>query len=365
METESTGKTVSTGICVFCKAEVAKNKVTQHLKFCKQRLSAIALQEKKSRKPKTRLFHILAEGKYNPQYWLHFEVPASEPLWSVDNFLKDMWIDDLDHLSGFTISGTDYSDDDNYSDEFYMLGETEESQEKEEEEELSEEEQAKKLSELIDTTISIYTERSLFNSITDVGVSLETDPHWREWIAELKKPRTVDELVDFLKQELVRYARQDKLELDPRKGQNPLDQGLSLEERYQKYLALHFQNIIVKSLLESVEDRSMDVSLEHVLKIGQKFTYTYDYGSSTYINLRVITEREGIVQNKKEPVQLLAQNVAPTFACIVCGKPATIVGLGYYTRSIEDNMYCTSCARKHVEEGQVLSIDNSPRTGVL
>lgn len=68
MKTQQTDKPTFAGTCVFCKAEVAKNKMTQHLKFCKERLATIAAQEKKSRKPKTRLFHILAEGQYNPQY---------------------------------------------------------------------------------------------------------------------------------------------------------------------------------------------------------------------------------------------------------------------------------------------------------
>ena len=57
------------------------------------------MQEEKSQETKTRLFHILAEGQYNPQYWLHFEMSASEDLWALDNFLKKMWVDDLDYLS--------------------------------------------------------------------------------------------------------------------------------------------------------------------------------------------------------------------------------------------------------------------------
>ena len=104
METQPARRPISKGNCAFCKAELAKNKMTQHLKSCKQRLAAIATQEEKSQETKTRLFHILAEGQYNPQYWLHFEVPASESLWLLDGFLKKMWINDLDHLSGFTIN---------------------------------------------------------------------------------------------------------------------------------------------------------------------------------------------------------------------------------------------------------------------
>ena len=89
MATQTARRPISKGICAFCKAEVVKNKITQHLKTCKQRLASIASQEEKSQEPKTRLFHILAEGQYNPQYWLHFEVPASEPLWLLDSFLKE------------------------------------------------------------------------------------------------------------------------------------------------------------------------------------------------------------------------------------------------------------------------------------
>ena len=69
METQTTLRPISTGTCAFCKAELAKNKMTQHLKFCKQRLANIAAQEGKSRKAKTRLLHILAEGSRRPAEW--------------------------------------------------------------------------------------------------------------------------------------------------------------------------------------------------------------------------------------------------------------------------------------------------------
>src|SRR5437763_1540981 len=132
MATQYAKSSISKGICEFCKGEFMKNKMTQHLKSCKQRLASIALQEEKAQETKTRLFHILAEGRYNPQYWLHFEVPASKSLWSLDSFLKAMWIDDLDHLSGFTINGTNYSID--YPDDFFSFNEVEETGETEEEE---------------------------------------------------------------------------------------------------------------------------------------------------------------------------------------------------------------------------------------
>src|SRR5579864_1349523 len=218
METQPASSAISTGICTFCKSELAKNKMTQHLKFCKQRRASIAAQEEKSQEPKTRLFHILAEGRYNPQYWLHFEVPASEPLWSIDDFLKDMWIDDLDHLSGFTIKGTNYSND--YPDDYFVfVGEEEETKGKEEEEEeeedlesLSEEEQKSKLREFIDATVLEYTGKE----VSFLGTPLIGDTLLTEWIEEIKKPRSVDELIDYLKDELPkiekerRHASRDK-----------------------------------------------------------------------------------------------------------------------------------------------------------
>jgi hypothetical protein len=349
METQTTRRPISTGTCAFCKAELAKNKMTQHLKFCKERLATIAAQEGKSRKAKTRLLHILAEGQYNPQYWLHFEVPASESLWTLDQFLKAMWIDDLDHLSGFTINGTNYSID--YPDDFFAFEEGEETEETQEEE-LSEEEKEKELRELIDEVVSEFAEAP----VSHLGIPF--NPLSAEWIAEIKKPRSVDEFVDFLKGELTRITKDDKSALKN-------DPDISQEERRKRYFTLYYQKMVVRDLLEAVEDRSMDVSLQRVLKVGQKFSYVYDYGSSTYINLRVIAEREGIVQKKKKPVQLLAQNTAPVFPCVVCGKPGTAVAMGYFFDSIADSVYCDECATKQGREDDMLPIINSPRVGVL
>lgn len=348
METQSTSKPISTGTCAFCKAELAKNKMTQHLKFCKQRLATLATQETQSQETKIRIFHILAEGKYNPQYWLHFEIPVSETLYSLDRFLKDMWIDDLDHLSGFTINGTNYSTD--YPDDFFFVGEEEEI----EEEELSEEEEEQELRKFVDEVVSQFAER--FASY--LGVHSNPDLLPTEWFAEIKKPRSLYELIDFLKAERVRIRKEDREIWKSERN------TLSNEGRI-KLLILDYQKLIVEKLLDEVEDCSMDVPLEHILKVGQKFSYIYDYGSSTYINLRVIGEREAIIQEEKEPVQLLAQNTVSAFPCTVCGNLATMVAMGYFTDSIANSVFCTKCADKQDREGGMLPIINSPRVGVL
>ena len=352
MATRSTERFMSSGTCAFCKAELAKNKITQHLKSCKQRLVTVAEQEKTSRKPKTRLFHILAEGQYSPQYWLHFEVPASEPLWTLDQFLKDMWIDDSDHLSGFTINGTTYSE--NYSEEFFVMERAEEGEEPGEGEEPEEEEITEdELKELIGKALITFTPEH--GVVTDFD--FKVDPQWTTWIADLKKPRALDDLVEFLKEERTRLSKEKRASWKN-------EQSLSPKEMHRRYFLTYYQKIIVEILLDEVEDRSMGVSLARVLKVGQKFSYIYDYGSSTYIQLRVIAEREGIVQGEWKSVQLLAQNNALSVPCRICGNPATYIAVDYAHDDINGNCYCDKCASKS-EEDAMLPLSNSPRVGVL
>jgi len=113
-----------------------------------------------------------------------------------------------------------------------------------------------------------------------------------------------------------------------------------------------------------VEDRSLDVPLEKALKVGQKFTYEYDFGSTTELNLRVISERDGVVQEGEEDdsVTILARNVPPVILCKVCGKPATKVVGGYF--NVEENAYCNKCARRSEDSDMMLPVVNSPRVGV-
>lgn len=347
MSSQSTDRPAYQGICEFCKAEVAKNKMTQHLKFCKQRFATIAEKERKSRKPKERLFHILAEGQYHPQYWLHFEIPAAASLWIIDDFLKDMWIDDLDHLSGFTINGTSYSED--YPEEYFMPGEIAEGADDEEEGKITEEEIQNIIKEVFE---AFGTERTMF------GITTQNSSLQNEWEPKLKKPRSLDELLEFL--------RQERKRIDKESRSWKSRENLSPEERHLRYFTLQYQKIIVGTLLDNLEDTSMGVALARILKVGQKFSYIYDYGSSTYIQLKVIAEREGIVPHKKEPVQLLAQNIAPAFACSTCGKPATQIAVNYYHDDINGNYYCEKCARQiEGEESGLLPLTNSPRAGVL
>src|SRR5260370_4450197 len=103
MANKAETKEVSKGICNFCKGEFEKAKMTQHLKYCKQRAAEIAIELVSTpTQKKTRFFHILVEGRYNPQYWMHLELSASDYLADLDDFLRAMWLECCGHLSEFT-----------------------------------------------------------------------------------------------------------------------------------------------------------------------------------------------------------------------------------------------------------------------
>ncbi len=342
MATSSKTSVTTKGICNFCNGEFDKAKMTQHLKHCKQRAAAIAASTEDGAKQKQRLFHILAEGRYNPQYWMHLEIPASESLFTLDGFLRDIWVECCDHLSGFEIGGTSYADEPgDFS--FEIIGaevqEEKDEEEKEEDEVVEDEEE--------------YEDLSPEELGEEIGKFLDEEPpEMRNMLpgelrAELRKPRSRDDLVTFLKEKL-----------------NSMPKRISLltPENIEEQRSLYFQRTTLKFLLDMVEDRSLGVSLENVLKVGQKFTYEYDFGSTTELNLRVISERDGVVQEENDPITILARNVPPVILCKVCGKPATKVVGGYF--NVEENAYCNKCARRSKDAEMMLPVVNSPRVGV-
>jgi hypothetical protein len=107
------------------------------------------------------------------------------------------------------------------------------------------------------------------------------------------------------------------------------------------------------------EDRHMDVELGEVLYPKLEFSYEYDFGSTTYLELRVAGEREGALPGD-DVVHVMARNQLPDYRCEECCEPATVICVFCnYT------LLCDECLEKHEcgEEG-VLPVVNSPRIGV-
>jgi hypothetical protein len=255
---------------------------------------------------------------------MHLEIPASEPLETLDYFLRDTWLECCGHLSAFKIGDTEYSSE---PEDFYF-GEAPVEEEEESEEDESDEEAD------IDELLSTFPPEFVKVIPPDL-------------IAELKNAESSDDIVTFLKEQLKSLP----------KGGFP-----HTPEEMDEYRTRYFQRTLMESLLDMLEDRSLEVPLEKVLKVGQKFSHEYDFGSTTHLNLRVISEREGIVGDEEDPVEILARNVPPPILCRVCGKPATKVASGYY--DAEENGYCNKCARKSEDADMMLPVVNSPRVGV-
>jgi hypothetical protein len=211
-------KIVSSGRCNLCGGVFDKSAMTSHLKPCRKKQTV-------SEKAKMgTVFHLLVEGRYQPEYWMHLEVPANATLDALDRFLRDTWLECCGHMSEFEIEGTRY---------------------------------------------------------------------------------TVE----------------------------PMD----------------------------VDDEGMDVQLKDVLSPKTAFLHAYDFGSTTYLKLKVVSEYESDVKGKK--VRVLARNEPPVIPCGGCGKPATQVCMECSYSA--EGWLCDGCAAEHeCGEEMLLPVVNSPRVGV-
>ncbi len=108
-------------------------------------------------------------------------------------------------------------------------------------------------------------------------------------------------------------------------------------------------------------EKSMRVRLDKVLSPGQTCSYEYDYGTTTELKLKVISERE--VEARGKAIQVLARNTPPVILCEECGKPATNI----CSQCIfdEKGWLCDDCAQEHeCGEEMLLPVVNSPRVGM-
>jgi hypothetical protein len=112
-------------------------------------------------------------------------------------------------------------------------------------------------------------------------------------------------------------------------------------------------------MFDDPDERSMRTKLGVVLAPGLTFAHEYDFGSTTYLKLKVVGEREGRIG--PDPLRLLARNDAPTWECSVCGAAAAQIDTEAMWE--EGNpFYCELPAKG--EEWAFLPVVNSPRMGV-
>lgn len=351
MAKQTEQREISRGTCRFCQGEFAKNKMTQHLKSCKARSARATEQEGHQQ----RLFHLLVEGKYRPDYWMHLEMPAAATLGELDEFLRGTWLECCGHLSEFEIGGASYSsmpeDDDwgmgmNFGG-LSLVGDSKEEEEEEEEmpdmeeiaAEMSRQLSAEFQADLKDVPVERIEERleQLFAERMPPGMSTSTMPALRPLLSYM---------------------------------------ALSLQ---QGTLAQDLEDVE-----EEVEEGGMEAELGEVLNVGEKFSYVYDFGSSSTLSLRVVDEREGALPlDEDEEVKaekgeeneqfegedeigivVMARNEPPALVCHICGQPATQVPSSSEYASLAEDAVCDTHARESEYPDELLPLVNSPRTGI-
>ena len=108
-------------------------------------------------------------------------------------------------------------------------------------------------------------------------------------------------------------------------------------------------------------DLSMNYSLDKLLDQGTNFSYEYDFGSPTQLDLKVISEYQ--IEGADSSIKILARNDPPMILCETCGNPATHICA--YCEYLDEGWLCDKCAAGHeCGEEMLLPVVNSPRVGV-
>jgi len=89
----------SKGICLLCKSNYSGAGMAKHLHLCLPEHLKKQLQQKKGKSQP--LLHILVQGVYSPEYWLHLKISGNAKLKDLDRFLRDTWLECCGHMSAF------------------------------------------------------------------------------------------------------------------------------------------------------------------------------------------------------------------------------------------------------------------------
>lgn len=355
MAKQTTQRDLSQGICSFCQGTFAKNKMTQHLKSCKARLTGAAKQEGE----KQRLFHLLVEGKYRPAYWMHVELPATATLADLDDFLRYMWLECCDHLSEFEIDGVSYSYEpgDGLGMDFgglSLVGGSAPLAADEDEEDEEDEGEGPGMDEIA-VEMSRQLSLEFQTDLKDVPVE-QIEKKLEEMFLENMPPGMAEGALPMLRPLLSQMA-------------SSLQQGTLAED------------LEAMEGEEEEDEGGMQSELGEVLEVGKKFSYVYDFGSSSTLSLRVVDEREGVALVEKDEeeeeeeedladtgdviaISIMARNDPPALVCHICGKPATKVPSSSEYASLAEEALCDVHAAKSDYSDGLLPIVNSPRTGI-
>jgi hypothetical protein len=124
---------------------------------------------------------------------------------------------------------------------------------------------------------------------------------------------------------------------------------------------------IFESGWQEGDERSLKTQAGKVFAPDMTIRYEYDFGSTTNLRIRVLSQREGKPTTGRS-IALMARNSFEPPPCAVCGKPAAWICMDCLYERDEDQAYVceehTSQHEDHQRYGGFMGIHNSPRTGV-
>ncbi|SDH12978.1 IS1096 element passenger TnpR family protein [Halanaerobium congolense] len=109
---------------------------------------------------------------------------------------------------------------------------------------------------------------------------------------------------------------------------------------------------------------NMNHKIKDVLREKTKFSYIYDFGSYTKLDLNVVNVFKA--EEREEKISVLTRNHQPEIKCSHCDNLAEFVCSSCYN----GGWYCSDCLDKHEENDcmrgtdNLLPVVNSPRVGV-
>lgn len=90
------------GTCALCKSAFGKSAMTKHLQSCMGK-SQIDGKFTKGSSSLLKFFHLIVEGAYLPEYWMHLKVSSYARVEDLDYFLRKIWLECCGHMSAFRI----------------------------------------------------------------------------------------------------------------------------------------------------------------------------------------------------------------------------------------------------------------------
>lgn len=116
----------------------------------------------------------------------------------------------------------------------------------------------------------------------------------------------------------------------------------------------------------NTNSKTMALDVESLFQPGIKiYDYVYDYGSSTELVLKIISDRPGKITGKGK-IKLVARNNEIIFKCTNCKKETAtkICTVCILEKNRTRASFCDNCIGLHkCGEEMALAIINSPRSG--